>query len=403
MTVGFVVTDGSESTSSSLSSSAIVVASSSTESASNPSGGNSRRTTEILESLTKNDIQFIIDEKRIADCEARFTDEVSTADTVRFHFCLLELQTAAPTRFEDVPPGIWYEMAVDVFLHTGILDATQKKFRGGDAALRAEFAKVLGKLHGDKAEEYDGAQQFDDVPRDQWYTPFVEFAGTKGWMRGYNDCIGSHPCIVMPSATITRAEAVAMIVRFFGLTATSKAPPFADVEPDAWYTTDIQAAADHCIVQGTGSSRRANPNERLNRAEMIVLLDRARQDLSYSTDCSADSTSTSSSSRMSRSVAASASSSLPPSSQVPATLSSSLSSSQAQPSSSEHSSSSLLSSSMSSSSDASVHAAAPDQASESDDSGNGGTALATLTMLIMGFVTFMIGSRFLIAAETSRL
>lgn len=382
---------------------------SSSSSSAHTTGGNSRRTSSILESITPSQIPVIISRRRLPN-DTFVSTELSPDDARRISVCYIDEDGlhAAPgvIPYEDVPTGIWYEDALKSFLDKGILDITQKLFRGNDTAVRAEFAKVLGKLHGDKAEEYDGVRQFDDAAPGQWYTPFIEFAGTKGWMRGYNNCIGTRPCTVMPGSTITRAEAVAMIVRFYGLKRIGSAPLFADVRPDAWYATDIAIAADRCIVQGTGSGRRANPNERLNRAEMIVLLERARKDLSYGTDCEWNSPSASSSPLMSTSAAASASSSPPRASSLSSTFSSSSSfsasvssSSQAPSSSAQHSS--VISSSMSSSSDASLHAAAPVETDDGDDSGE--TALATLTMIIMGFVTLMIGSRFLIAAESSGL
>jgi hypothetical protein len=188
-------------------------------------------------------------------------------------------------RYSDIPPGAWYEESVNTFLQLGILDATKSDFRPGDSALRAELAKVLGEFHGGVPKTPSYPLQFDDLVQDAWYVPFVEFAGKNGWMRGYGNCIGTHPCNVMPGATITRAEAVTMLIRFYALTPTNTAPSFTDVHPDAWYAKNMAIAADHCIIQGVNGSKRAAPNHLLHRAEMIAMLDRARQNLAYSIDC----------------------------------------------------------------------------------------------------------------------
>ena len=137
---------------------------------------------------------------------------------------------------------------------------------------------------------------FDDVPRGEWYAEFIEFAASKQWMRGYQNCIGTHPCSVVPGSTITRAEAIAMVVRFHELKPLHIAPLFRDVSADAWYAKEMAIAADHCIAQPASASYSARPSELLTRAQMVVLLDRASKPLVYGQDCTWPSTIRSSSS-----------------------------------------------------------------------------------------------------------
>jgi hypothetical protein len=150
------------------------------------------------------------------------------------------------------------------------------------------MAKVLSSLDRSSLPPLPERLTFDDITRSSWYTPFVEFAAQKGWMLGYGNCAGTHPCSALPGATITRAEAVAMAVRYFGLKPLSLAPAFSDLPEGAWYAPLMQTAADHCLVQGTTTRKLSSPNTLLNRAQMIVLLDRARQGLIYGQDCSWD-------------------------------------------------------------------------------------------------------------------
>ncbi len=311
MSVGFVVTDGSEvSSSSSSSSSSESSSSSSSESSSvraddtnpQPAGGNSRRTDDILAAIRTEDIPQILTQKMLPGCDIyinRMLIPQRSPHPVSFcprNDASAHAAPSALTMYEDVPAGIWYEEAVATFLSEGILDASKSIFRGTEGSTRAEFAKVLGMIHGGVRTTEPNTMHFDDVPSDTWFTTFVEFAGTKGWMRGYNNCIGSHPCNVMPSATISRAEAAVMIVRFFDLQLLSSAPSFKDVDPDAWYAETVAIAADHCLLQGIGTERYANPNGRLHRAEMMVILDRARKNLVYGTDCRLENVSSSASS-----------------------------------------------------------------------------------------------------------
>lgn len=189
------------------------------------------------------------------------------------------------THYKDIIPGAWYEAAVQDLLKRGVLDATQTTFRAEDSAVRAEFAKVLVKLRNIVEPVTPAVPSFDDTDTAAWYYPFVEEAGKRGWMKGYDTCYGTHPCILKPGAPTTRAEAVAMIVRYYGLDATNRAPQFTDVPADAWYAQVLQAAADRCIVQGDDLTGLVAPDRIVNRAEMVTLFARAQQNLKYGKDC----------------------------------------------------------------------------------------------------------------------
>lgn len=195
---------------------------------------------------------------------------------------------AAPeplTHYEDVEPGSWYEADVADLLQRGVLDAAQRRFRPTDPAVRAEFAKILVKLYGIEHPAAPAVASFDDTNAAAWYHPFVEEAAARGWMRGYGDCYGTRPCMLRPGAPATRAEAAAMIVRYYGLEPTGRAPVFADVPEGAWYVGEAQIAADHCILQGDDGTGLLAPERLVNRAEMVTLFARAERGLLYGRDC----------------------------------------------------------------------------------------------------------------------
>ncbi len=187
--------------------------------------------------------------------------------------------------YSDVPAGVWYSQAVTRMTDAGHLDATQAKFRGMDNANRAEFVKLVVELNGGVLNTAPAVPDFDDVATGQWYYKYFAEAGKEGWVRGDGACYGKHPCYARPSANINRAEAASIIVRAFGLEATGAAPSFVDVPGGKWYTADMRAAADHCVLQGDDATGRARPNDNMNRAEMVVMLDRVDQGLSYGKDC----------------------------------------------------------------------------------------------------------------------
>ncbi len=187
--------------------------------------------------------------------------------------------------YSDVSAGVWYGDAVSAFTDAGYLDSTQARFRGGDPANRAEFVKLVVELNGGILSTPPAVASFDDTSTGAWYYGYLEEAGKEGWVRGDGDCYGSHPCYARPGANINRAEAAALIVRAFGLAPTGDASQFVDNPNGQWYTNVIQTAADHCVLQGDDSTGRVRPGDNMNRAEMVVMLYRVDQGLSYGVDC----------------------------------------------------------------------------------------------------------------------
>ncbi|NOS68062.1 MAG: hypothetical protein HOO67_06935 [Candidatus Peribacteraceae bacterium] len=190
--------------------------------------------------------------------------------------------------YSDVASGVWFEEAVSAFTDNGILDASQPRFRGGDNANRAEFVKLLVMLNGGLLSTPPAVASFDDVGSSAWYYAYMEEAAKEQWVRGDGNCYGTHPCYARPGANINRAEAAALIVRAFGLEATGAAPQFVDNPGGQWYTESIQTSADHCVLQGDDSTGRVRPSDNMNRAEMVVMLYRVDQGLSYGVDCGDD-------------------------------------------------------------------------------------------------------------------
>lgn len=187
--------------------------------------------------------------------------------------------------YSDVPAGAWFGDAVKAFTDAGYLDATQARFRPGDNANRAEFVKLVVELNGGILSTPPAVASFDDVSTGAWYYGYMEEAGKEGWVRGDGDCYGKHPCWARPGANINRAEAAALIVRAFGLTPTGDAKQFVDNPSGQWFTSVVQTAADHCVLQGDDATGRARPSDNMNRAEMTTMLYRVDQNLTYGVDC----------------------------------------------------------------------------------------------------------------------
>ncbi|TSC60854.1 MAG: putative Ca2+-binding protein [Candidatus Peregrinibacteria bacterium Greene0416_62] len=187
--------------------------------------------------------------------------------------------------YSDVPSGVWFGDAVESFVDAGYLDSAQSRFRPGDLANRAEFVKLVVELNGGILSTPPAVASFDDAATGAWFYGYFEEAGKEGWVRGDANCYGKHPCYARPSANINRAEAAALIVRAFNLEWTGAAPQFVDNPSGQWYTDAIQTAADSCVLQGDDSTGRVRPSDNMNRAEMVTMLHRVDQGLTFGVDC----------------------------------------------------------------------------------------------------------------------
>jgi hypothetical protein len=187
--------------------------------------------------------------------------------------------------YYDVPIGVWYSQHVTSFFCKGYLESDAAAFRPFDSATRAEMAKLLVKMKGGLSGDVPTHRSFDDADPSAWYYPYLEEAAKRGWMKGYGDCYGEHPCMVRPDQPISRAEAAAMVVRFFQLRALGTASPFVDVPSTAWYMRPVTTAADHCILKGDDRARTIRPEESMNRAEMVTILSRTAHEIETGIVC----------------------------------------------------------------------------------------------------------------------
>lgn len=197
---------------------------------------------------------------------------------------LLSPNTMSAAMFTDVPEGAWYGDAVTEFTDSGYLFTDTELFRGDDEATRAEFLKLIVELNGGILSTPDELH-FSDVEKGAWYYGYFEEAGLEGWVRGDGDCYGTTPCYARPDAGISRAEAASLIVRAFALMPTGQAQQFVDNEEGEWYADAIQTAADHCVLAGDDETGNVRPGDNMNRAEMVVMLQRVDRGMVYGVDC----------------------------------------------------------------------------------------------------------------------
>ncbi len=123
-------------------------------------------------------------------------------------------------------------------------------FRPDGTINRAELLKILV---GDKVASLDVMDEsgkphpeylncFPDV-REEWFAVSACYAKKQGWISGYPD--GTF----RPSQSVTKAEAVKMLVNIEGITPSMQQSPFDDVQEGDWYAPYIQAAYAKDILE----------------------------------------------------------------------------------------------------------------------------------------------------------
>ncbi len=193
---------------------------------------------------------------------------------------------AQDTHYTDVEAGVWYEASAAALLESGALDDNEARLRPNDLATRAEVLKLLVSVYGEDL-VYPTTGSFSDVPKTAWYYPYVEASARAGWVKGDRDCYGTgvRPCTARPGDRVNRAEMAVLLQRAFRLAYLDLAPDFPDNPRGEWYFNPIQTAADHCILEGDDGTGRVRPASSMNRAEMVVMFHRASQGMRYGDDC----------------------------------------------------------------------------------------------------------------------
>ncbi len=143
-----------------------------------------------------------------------------------------------------------YAVAVEVLSGIGIYQgdgAGEDTFRPQDSLSRAEVAVLLYRLlttdvTDAEVDELPTTQLFDDVPSDEWFTGYINYAYTNAWVQGNGD--GTYS----PEAAITGYELTTMLVRALG-----RDNNFNEIGGDNW-TTDAAVLGEITgIFKGLGS------------------------------------------------------------------------------------------------------------------------------------------------------
>ena len=161
----------------------------------------------------------------------------------------------------DTGVGDWLDMREHDAYLSGYPDGT---FRPENDMTRAEVAQMFYNLLLDKDVSSD--TRFSDVPADAWYTDSVNALAALGIINGYEDST------FRPNDTITRAEFVAMSMRFADKPGSYR-NPFADVSSSAWYFEAVTGAAYYGWLEGYPDGT-FKPDANITRAEVATAVNR---------------------------------------------------------------------------------------------------------------------------------
>lgn len=141
---------------------------------------------------------------------------------------------------------------------------------------RAEASAIFARLLSDRLGERipsDSGVQFEDVNPDAWYAGYVQY------LTGYGIAVGFDDGLFHGDEPITRAEFVAMTVRFFAVYGDGNAEimeqyaEFNDVSDGYWAAEYIQDAAVHGWIEGYGDGT-FRPGVDITRAEVVTIVNR---------------------------------------------------------------------------------------------------------------------------------
>ena len=152
----------------------------------------------------------------------------------------------------------------------GYADGT---FRPDNNMSRAEAAAIFARLISEqKGEKISGKSNFNDVSKNEWYYDYIGYLSKYGIIKGYSDNT------FRPNDNVTRAEFVAMTVRFNSLFNDVKkgsyTVKYTDVASNYWAYSDVAYAKHAGWLNGYADGSFKGDNA-ITRAEVVTVVNRA--------------------------------------------------------------------------------------------------------------------------------
>ncbi|MFA4905398.1 MAG: S-layer homology domain-containing protein [Candidatus Margulisiibacteriota bacterium] len=167
--------------------------------------------------------------------------------------------------FRDLDPVYFAKLPIEYLATLGIVAGyPDGAFEPGGKVTRAEMSTLLAKARG--TPEGESTSEFIDMDEDHWAYQHISQAAADGIVKGYPDQT------FRPNGQITRAEGVAMIVRY------DRIPlgrvyelPYPDVHGRYWAIAEITSAKQMGLLKYLGAGP-FEPDQPLTRGEVAEML-----------------------------------------------------------------------------------------------------------------------------------
>ena len=191
-----------------------------------------------------------------------------SGDVLRGTDCTRNDLTMVP--FTDTQTD-WSRPYINTLYRGCIIDGkTEESFDPKGFITRAEVSKIaLILFHLDK----DGfAPVFVDVHKNDWFAPYILQGYKLGFLQGYIK--QGERTFFRPNQTMTRAEALKVLLLAKGAKIDGETASFPDVQPDAWYYHYVAYATNKGIVKGyevEGQPTKFAPDQFITREEFAKI------------------------------------------------------------------------------------------------------------------------------------
>ena len=178
----------------------------------------------------------------------------------------------ANTPYADTPADAYYGAAVSTLAGAGVFAGTlcADAFCPDEPIDRTTMAVwTVRVLDGDDPAPV-GFTRFGDVTSSHPHAAFIERFADLGVTQGCGD--GTVFC---PDDSVTRAQMAVVLSRAYGLP-DGPDPAFSDIPAGAWYATGVAGLAVSGVTQGCGDGTVFCPDDSVTRAQMAVVLSRAK-------------------------------------------------------------------------------------------------------------------------------
>ena len=158
--------------------------------------------------------------------------------------------------FSDVSSADQHYEAIRYVCENGLFNGvSEREFAPDTAMTRAMFVTVLGRLHGIYPEYYL-EKCFDDVPQDQWYSPYVCWASKNNIVNGYSETtFGLNDEITVEQAVAIFARYAQYLKEPAQTQSNSPMERYADAaNVSAWAKSAMDWAVENGVYLGEGNN-----------------------------------------------------------------------------------------------------------------------------------------------------